>query len=84
MGQPAARIDLHLIPDQEEGERVDVDDLTDEAALERIGEVMEGWLWRRYGLASSHRPGLDEDGREARAVIEAVLEDARSNLSANL
>lgn len=74
MGQPAARTDLHVVADREEGKQVDADDLTDEAALERVGEVMEGWLWRRYGLASSHRPGLDEDGREARAVIEAVLE----------
>lgn len=60
--------------DREAKELVLISEMLEEGALERAGEVMEGWLFRRFGLASTHRPGLDEDGREARAVIEAVLE----------
>jgi len=45
---------------------------TDEQ-VKRVGDAMEEWSHRMHGIISSHRPGGDDQGREARKVIAAVM-----------
>lgn len=49
-------------------------DTDPEELVEAVGLAMEDWACRMHGiLASSHRPGKSDDGREARKVLDAAL-----------
>lgn len=65
--RPTGGVDVIAIPDL-------LEQLRGEEAREQIGQLMEDWAARMHGiLASSHRPGRDDDGREAAQVITALI-----------
>jgi len=49
----------------------DHNEIPDEAAR-AVGDAMDNWLFRAHGTISSHSPGKDDGGREARLVVEAA------------
>lgn len=50
--------------------------LTAPEVAEAVGLAMEDWLFRMHGVTSSHRPGTNDDGHEARTIIEAAVDRA--------
>lgn len=49
-----------------------------DALVEQVGLAMEDWACRMYGiLASSHRPGRDDGGREAQKVLAAITGEGK-------
>lgn len=49
-----------------------------DALVEQVGLAMEDWACRMLGiLASSHRPGRDDGGREAQKVLAAITGEGK-------